>query len=105
MFSSFYPVNPQKKVQNEYGDELVKSYIGAASSLHPGGVNAVFVDGSVRFIKESIDSWPVDPATATPLGVTRDANGLFQLAPGTRFHVWQAITTRGGGEAVDADGF
>ncbi len=35
----------------------------AASSLHPGGVNALFADGSVRFIKNSIS-----PVTWTALG-------------------------------------
>ena len=30
-------------------------------SLHPGGVNCTFGDGSVKFIKNSIDSWPFDP--------------------------------------------
>ena len=30
-------------------------------SLHPGGVNCTFGDGSVKFIKNSIDSWPYDP--------------------------------------------
>ena len=31
-----------------------------ASSNHPGGVNVAFTDGSVRFIKETIDSWQPD---------------------------------------------
>jgi prepilin-type processing-associated H-X9-DG protein len=42
-----------------------------ASSLHAGGVNAVFADGSARFISEQIN---------------RSA--------------WQALSTRGGGETV-----
>ncbi len=33
------------------GDEI-------ASSFHPGGVNCAFAEGSVRFIKDSIDAWP-----------------------------------------------
>ena len=30
-----------------------------ASSMHPGGVNVAFADGSVHFIKDSISSWPM----------------------------------------------
>jgi prepilin-type N-terminal cleavage/methylation domain-containing protein/prepilin-type processing-associated H-X9-DG protein len=98
IFTSFYPLNPQLKVQNVSGDGLTEAYIGAASSFHPNGANFAMADGSVRFIKNSIDSWPMDPQTAIPLGVTQDANGRFQLAPGTSFHVWQSITTRAGNE-------
>ena len=105
IFTSFYPLNPQRKVNDEYGDGLVRAYVGAASSFHPGGANAAMADGSVRFLKDSIDSWPMDPQTATPLGVTRDANGLFQLGRGTRFHVYQALTTRGGNEVLDGEGY
>ena len=43
-------------------------------SLHPGGVNSLFCDGHVQFIKDS-----VNPAT------------------------WQAIGSRNGGEVVSAD--
>ena len=105
IFTSFYPINPQGKVNDEYGDGLCRAFIGAVSSRHPGGANAAFVDGSVKYIKETIDSWAVHPGTATPLGVTRDASGLFHLAPETRLHVWQVLTTRAGNEAVSASGF
>jgi prepilin-type N-terminal cleavage/methylation domain-containing protein/prepilin-type processing-associated H-X9-DG protein len=47
-----------------------------ASSNHPGGVNAGFLDGSVKFIKDS-----VSPQT------------------------WWAIATKAGGEVVSADSF
>ena len=86
-------------------DGLCRAFIGAVSSRHPGGANAAFVDGSVKFIKDTIDSWAVDPSTATPLGVTRDQSGLFHLAPETRLHVWQVLTTRAGNEVVSASGF
>jgi prepilin-type N-terminal cleavage/methylation domain-containing protein/prepilin-type processing-associated H-X9-DG protein len=105
LFTSFYPLNPQRKVQNAYGDGLTEAYLAAASSFHPGGANFAMADGSVRFIKDTIDSWPMDAQTATPLGVIQDANGLFQLTGGARFHVYQALTTRNGGEIISADGY
>jgi prepilin-type N-terminal cleavage/methylation domain-containing protein/prepilin-type processing-associated H-X9-DG protein len=105
IFTSFFPINPKGKVEDEYGDGLCRAFIGAVSSRHPGGANAAFVDGSVKFLKDTIDSWVVDPVTATPLGVTRDAGGLFHLAPDTRLHVWQVLTTRAGNEVISASGF
>jgi len=48
----------------------------AATSRHSGGVNALFADGSVRFVKESI-------------------------SPGT----WRALGTIGGGEVVSSDSY
>ncbi len=112
-FTSFYPMNPRGKVQNVYGDNLTEAFLGAASSFHPGGANFAMADGSVRFIKDSIDSWPMDPTTATPLGVTQtnpsplggDATGLYQVAPGTYFHVYQQLTTRKGGEVISAGSY
>ena len=73
LFTSFYPINPANKVQDVYGDDLTEAYIGAASSFHPGGANFAFVNGSVKFIKDTIDSWPMDSQTAIPLGVTQSS--------------------------------
>jgi prepilin-type N-terminal cleavage/methylation domain-containing protein/prepilin-type processing-associated H-X9-DG protein len=105
IFTSFFPINPQNKVNDEYGDGLCRAYVGAISSMHPDGANLAFVDCSVRFISDTIDTWPVDPETAKPQGITRDNSGLFQLAPETWFHVWQVLTTRAGNEVVSASGF
>ena len=47
-----------------------------ANSLHPGGVNVLFGDGSVRFIKDSISQ-----------------------------RIWWATGTKGGGEVVSSDSY
>ena len=47
-----------------------------ARSYHPGGVNAQMMDGSVRFIKNSISQ-----------------------------QVWRAIGTRANGEVISSDSF
>jgi prepilin-type processing-associated H-X9-DG protein len=39
----------------------------AASSYHPGGVNVLFMDGSVHFIKNSV-AYPAWYGLATPAG-------------------------------------
>ena len=50
-------------------------------------------DGSVRFFKETVDSWPIDlPFNGYKLGVP---------APG----VWQKLTTRNGGELLAPDSY
>ncbi len=49
----------------------------SASSLHPGGLNVAFADGSVRFIKETIDSWTMGPTD------NRLASSSTQAAGGT----------------------
>jgi hypothetical protein len=33
------------------------------------------------------------------------ANGLVRIAPGTRFTVYQALSTRNGGEVISSDSY
>jgi prepilin-type processing-associated H-X9-DG protein len=47
-----------------------------ASSAHPGGVNTLFADGSVKFIKDSVNQ-----------------------------NTWWALGTRANGEVVSADSY
>lgn len=54
----------------------------AVSSQHPGGANVLMGDGSVRFVKETIESSFMPP-----------------------YGIWQKLATRNGGEAFDSGGF
>ena len=69
-------------------DSSVSGWTGAhklaARSAHKGGVNAVMIDGSVRFIADEVDSIP--HGTDTP-------------------RVWQALSTYRGSELVDSSGY
>ena len=87
------------------------------SSMHPGGVNVSFGDGSVKFIKDSISSWPNTapsydiPAnyytmgftiiSLTPLNYTQDVT----WTAAAKFGVWQALATRNMGEVISADSY
>jgi len=67
------PNQPSCSVSADYG--VIDSFIGA-SSFHPGGINVLLMDGSVRFIKSGIS-----------------------------LTVWQALGTRAGGEIISADSY
>jgi len=96
LMTSFYPVNMIRKV----GLAVGTPHTYAASSLHPGGVNGLMGDGSVRFIKETVQSWPFDPLTGAPSGAARDPGGWWTGLP--RPGVWQGLATRNGGETASA---
>ena len=87
-------------MSEEYSD----AWVDSASSFHPGGANFAFADGSVHFLKDSISSWPFNPATGFRSGVT-DTSGVFTVAPGTQIGVYQKLSTRNIGEVVSSDAY
>jgi len=110
--SSFYPPNVQNlpgyatntNYKNPDGcdghSEGGTSYAAiSAESLHPGGINAAFCDGSVHFIKNSINCWnyniiPRNPTSTTAPCFPVGLNG-----------VWQALSTIAGGEVISSDSY
>jgi prepilin-type N-terminal cleavage/methylation domain-containing protein/prepilin-type processing-associated H-X9-DG protein len=103
LFTTLYPLNPFNKIK-QTNDEYTDSYVESASSFHPGGANFAFADGSVRFIKDTINSWAYNPATGYPIGL-KDNSGFYTLTPGTKMGVYQALSTRSGGETISADSY
>lgn len=69
------------------GEEIdcLYPYVMTASCEHPGGLNVLMGDSSVRFVKETIDSWR---------GSTPRAYG-----------VWQKLASRKGSETIDAGAY
>ncbi len=110
--NAFWPINPNKKLPYSCADQTTGSNtIGAVSSLHPGGANVALCDGSVRFIKESIQTWANVPTgtNCPPPGVTYGSSGdagiYWTIAPGTNIGVWQKLATRNGGEVISSDAY
>ncbi len=87
LFTSYYPPN----AQNHANPEATHPRYWSASSFHPGGVNVLMGDGSVRFIKDTISSQKF-----------KDPQLSIQSTPAG---AWQALGTRNGGEVLNYSGF
>jgi prepilin-type N-terminal cleavage/methylation domain-containing protein/prepilin-type processing-associated H-X9-DG protein len=102
-FWTLFPLNPFRKIPDT-PETRSSAYTSSASSFHPNGAYFAFADGSVRFLKDSIDSWATD-ATGYPSGVTEDNQGIFHVKPGTRMGIYQVLSTRAGNEPVSANSY
>ena len=81
-----------------------------SSPRRPASIRAVhnftFCDGSVKFLKESINCWAINPSTNLPNGVVLDSSGyVYQLVPGTQLGIDQALLTKAGGEVISSDAY
>jgi prepilin-type N-terminal cleavage/methylation domain-containing protein/prepilin-type processing-associated H-X9-DG protein len=115
--ASMYGVNPQKRfgvTAMNYiswftpGPPMALSM--SVSSFHPGGANVGMADGSVRFLKETIASFPANAVPATnyatsgpgPYYSGANTYGMFN---GTQMPIFNALSTRNGGEVISSDGY
>ena len=84
--TTFYP--PNWSIRQEINTSF---QFLSASSMHTGGLNVLFADGSTKFLRDSINA-------TTP----RDDISKYQNKSSG---VWQALGTRNGGEIIDNDSF
>ncbi len=94
LVTAFLPPNLHRRISGGGGVWQAR----AASSLHPGGLNTLRGDGSVRFVADSIATWPFEPGTGFPRGSETDPQGAWTRIPPAG--PWQALATRDGGEVV-----
>jgi prepilin-type N-terminal cleavage/methylation domain-containing protein/prepilin-type processing-associated H-X9-DG protein len=112
LFATLYPMTTNLQGNSVQANGPFGYYaITIASSLHPGGANFAFCDGSVRFLKSTISSWTFNTGNTDPGGnalpdgatATKVTGGTYYQFGSAQLGVYQKLSTRAGGEVVSSD--
>ncbi|MDD3590039.1 MAG: DUF1559 domain-containing protein [Thermoguttaceae bacterium] len=101
-FQTILPPNsPNARNYNSGNGQAGWGYgICSAQSNHAGGVNCAMVDGSVRFVSETIDCGDMDADINGSVYPTAQASHGREFSSRSPFGVWGAMGTIAAGETV-----
>lgn len=102
LFAAMAPPNAERELPTglpgSWSDLTKFATLSTAGSNHESGVYVLFGDGSVHFMSDDIDTWPINSQTLGPVGAGRAVSGEWTNLPPPG--VWQRLAARSDGGPI-----